>query len=226
MHGLPSRSSRWLLAAPVRLRPRFAQATPDTLRPDGLRMAAPRVARLRLRGLRPPVRLRFRFTQARPDTLRPDGLRMAAPRVARLRLRGLRPPVRLRFRFTQARPDTLRPDGLRMAAPRVARQGEAWWACLDSNQEPDRYERPALTIELQAPPQTAARFEGGQRCRQRLQGDRRSGNAAASPPKRRRTRPPCAIFRSPPRSACRIHPGSAASAGRQSRQAAPPAWGP
>jgi hypothetical protein len=33
-----------------------------------------------------------------------------------------------------------------------------WWACLDSNQEPDRYERPALTIELQAPPQ-AARFK-------------------------------------------------------------------
>jgi hypothetical protein len=31
-----------------------------------------------------------------------------------------------------------------------------WWACLDSNQEPDRYERPALTIELQAPPQAAA----------------------------------------------------------------------
>ena len=28
---------------------------------------------------------------------------------------------------------------------------EGWWACLDSNQEPDRYERPALTIELQAP---------------------------------------------------------------------------
>src|SRR5207302_428603 len=82
----------------------------------------------------------------------------------------LAPPVRLRSRFAQARPDTLRPDGLRMAAPRVARQGEAWWACLDSNQEPDRYERPALTIELQAPPQTAARFEGGQRCRQRLQG--------------------------------------------------------
>ena len=31
----------------------------------------------------------------------------------------------------------------------------AWWACLDSNQEPDRYERPALTIELQAPPRAA-----------------------------------------------------------------------
>src|SRR6266478_2212554 len=33
---------------------------------------------------------------------------------------------------------------------------EGWWACLDSNQEPDRYERPALTIELQAPPQAVA----------------------------------------------------------------------
>src|SRR4029077_3932284 len=52
---------------------------------------------------------------------------------------------------------------LRAAAPRAARQGEAWWACLDSNQEPDRYERPALTIELQAPPRAAA-FGGGQRC--------------------------------------------------------------
>jgi hypothetical protein len=61
-------------------------------------------------------------------------------------------PVRLRFRCAQATPDTLRPNVLRLAAPRVARQGEAWWACLDSNQEPDRYERPALTIELQAPP--------------------------------------------------------------------------
>ena len=32
-------------SAPVRLRFRFAQAAPDTLRPDGLRLAAPRVAR-------------------------------------------------------------------------------------------------------------------------------------------------------------------------------------
>jgi hypothetical protein len=36
------------------------------------------------------------------------------------------------------------------------RKPQIWWACLDSNQEPDRYERPALTIELQAPPQAAA----------------------------------------------------------------------
>ena len=50
-----------------------------------------------------------------------------------------------------------------------------WWACLDSNQEPDRYERPALTIELQAPPRAAARG-GRQRCRHRLQGRPRSGN--------------------------------------------------
>ena len=43
------------------------------------------------------------------------------------------------------------PDGLRRGSlPRFASEG--WWACLDSNQEPDRYERPALTIELQAPP--------------------------------------------------------------------------
>ena len=33
--------------------------------------------------------------------------------------------------------------------------GEAWWARQDSNLQPDRYERPALTIELQAPPRTA-----------------------------------------------------------------------
>ena len=35
-------------------------------------------------------------------------------------------------------------------------KGEAWWARQDSNLQPDRYERPALTIELQAPPRTAA----------------------------------------------------------------------
>ncbi len=29
---------------------------------------------------------------------------------------------------------------------------EGWWARQDSNLQPDRYERPALTIELQAPP--------------------------------------------------------------------------
>ena len=31
-----------------------------------------------------------------------------------------------------------------------------WWARQDSNLQPDRYERPALTIELQAPPHAAA----------------------------------------------------------------------
>jgi hypothetical protein len=31
-----------------------------------------------------------------------------------------------------------------------------WWARQGSNLQPDRYERPALTIELQAPPQAAA----------------------------------------------------------------------
>jgi hypothetical protein len=50
------------------------------------------------------------------------------------------------------------PCGLRRArsafdscvAARRAGGGEAWWARQDSNLQPDRYERPALTIELQA----------------------------------------------------------------------------
>jgi hypothetical protein len=32
-----------------------------------------------------------------------------------------------------------------------------WWARQDSNLQPDRYERPALTIELEAPPSSRAR---------------------------------------------------------------------
>jgi len=52
--GLPSRSSRGrrpAFAAPVRLRFRCAQATPDTtLRPSGSHVAAPRVARRAKRG--------------------------------------------------------------------------------------------------------------------------------------------------------------------------------
>src|SRR5882724_1360462 len=57
-------------------------------------------------------------------------------------------------------------------------KGEAWWARQDSNLQPDRYERPALTIELQAPPRTAAE-RGRQRCGHRLQRSSRSGNGVA-----------------------------------------------
>src|SRR3546814_15046777 len=32
-----------------------------------------------------------------------------------------------------------------------SREGKGWWARQDSNPQPSRYERPALTIELQAP---------------------------------------------------------------------------
>ena len=46
---------------------------------------------------------------------------------------------------------------------------EAWWARQDSNLQPDRYERPALTIELQAPPRSGRGEGGRQRCRHRLQ---------------------------------------------------------
>jgi hypothetical protein len=35
--------------------------------------------------------------------------------------------------------------------PATAARIEKWWARQDSNLQPDRYERPALTIELQAP---------------------------------------------------------------------------
>lgn len=34
---------------------------------------------------------------------------------------------------------------------------EGWWARQDSNPQPSRYERPALTIELQAPPRAGDR---------------------------------------------------------------------
>jgi len=45
---------------------------------------------------------------------------------------------------------------------------DCWWARQDSNLQPDRYERPALTIELQAPPRAAVR-DGRQRCGHPLQ---------------------------------------------------------
>ena len=34
----------------------------------------------------------------------------------------------------------------------LTHHGEVWWAWQDSNLQPDRYERPALTIELPARP--------------------------------------------------------------------------
>lgn len=36
-----------------------------------------------------------------------------------------------------------------------------WWARQDSNLQPDRYERPALTIELQAPPRGGRGWAAG-----------------------------------------------------------------
>ena len=62
----------------------------------------------------------------------------------------------------------LRPSGFGAAAfTRFASEG--WWARQDSNLQPDRYERPALTIELQAPPRNGRGKGGRQRCRHRLQ---------------------------------------------------------
>ena len=58
------------------------------------------------------------------------------------------------------------------AAPAFAQMGfsaaafnrfanEGWWARQDSNLQPDRYERPALTIELQAPPRGGRGWAAG-----------------------------------------------------------------
>ena len=60
-----------------------------------------------------------------------------------------------------SRRGSLRPLRLPFVAPAClaeAREAsEGWWARQDSNLQPDRYERPALTIELQAPPRDGPR---------------------------------------------------------------------
>ena len=57
-----------------------------------------------------------------------------------------------------------------------------WWARQDSNLQPDRYERPALTIELQAPPRAIRSRANRQRCQHPLQRSPRSGNAGLAIP--------------------------------------------
>src|SRR5580698_11553561 len=80
-----------------------------------------------------------------------------------------------------------------------------WWARQDSNLQPDRYERPALTIELQAPPRAAARRPATVRtlltirevipqCRPARPG-MDGGDVYPIPPKPPRIPPPCAISR-------------------------------
>ena len=41
---------------------------------------------------------------------------------------------------------------MRESPGNLLKRRSAWWAREDSNLQPDRYERPALTIELRAPP--------------------------------------------------------------------------
>src|SRR5262245_54370078 len=57
-------------------------------------------------------------------------------------------------------------------------EGVGWWARQDSNLQPDRYERPALTVELQAPISPEGIYSN------RLKGqiaDGRRASAAGSP---------------------------------------------
>ena len=111
-------------------------------------------------------------------------------------------------------------ERLRMLAN--ARGSWMWWARQDSNLQPDRYERPALTIELQAPPAPPLTRQATvptpltawpaiRQCRV---------SGPATRPKPRRIRPPCAIFRSHRRPACRIRPASSALEFRRFRSAA------
>src|SRR4051794_15868645 len=59
---------------------------------------------------------------------------------------------------------------------------KCWWARQDSNLKPARYERPALTIELQAPPRAIRSRANRQRCPNPLQRSPRSGNARLAIP--------------------------------------------
>src|SRR5256885_1590337 len=58
--------------------------------------------------------------------------------------------VRAPSRSSRAEQPTFAAGSGAAAFTRFASEG--WWARQDSNLQPDRYERPALTIELQAPP--------------------------------------------------------------------------
>ena len=128
-------------------------------------------------------------------------------------------------RSSRARKPAFAPMGFGAAAfTRFASEG--WWARQDSNLQPDRYERPALTIELQAPPRSGRGKRGRQRCWHRLQGRSRSRNPAFNRPRPRRIPPPCAISRFRRRPVCRIRPASSASEVRRLRRAAPQAWDP
>jgi hypothetical protein len=57
---------------------------------------------------------------------------------------------RTRFTLREEEAHRLRP-------PEMAVLAMYWWARQDSNLQPDRYERPALTIELQALPRCRLR---------------------------------------------------------------------
>jgi hypothetical protein len=50
------------------------------------------------------------------------------------------------------RPPTACAAGTSIQCAYQFRHARTWWAWRDLNPQPDRYERPALTIERQAPP--------------------------------------------------------------------------
>src|SRR5690242_6044470 len=112
---------------------------------------------------RPSLQLRSGYASTLHSiSLSTLGLSAAAPPAAR----GSSPPSPFGLRRDSLR--SLRWEFVALACRAEAREAsEGWWARQDSNLQPDRYERPALTIELQAPPRAAA--TGRQRCGLRLQ---------------------------------------------------------
>jgi hypothetical protein len=94
---------------------------------SGAWISPPSLASLRLR------RTRFVFFSRGCATRSPKGEAWPASRSSRS-------PARLRQRLRRGSP--------------CSHASEGWWAWQDSNLQPDRYERPALTIELQAPQQS------------------------------------------------------------------------
>ena len=61
------------------------------------------------------------------------------------------------FASLKLAPDTTLRPAVSARLPTRRPRAKRWWARQDSNLQPDRYERPALTIELQAPPACRSR---------------------------------------------------------------------
>jgi hypothetical protein len=95
------------------------------------------------------------FRETGPPILRCESQRPSSDRARKISLSSTEP----RSRSTKQGVSGAVAQGDNEATP--VKPLILWWARQDSNLQPDRYERPALTIELQAPPRTAALLAAG-----------------------------------------------------------------